>query len=187
MNFKHIFEKWKIKMDVHTILGIWNESSRHFHNLNHLNDLIEKINKDAHSMTEKQYEQLILTAVFHDIVYDVMSNLNEEKSAEFFLSVCENKDSGDVREIYDAIIATKTHKANSELSEKFNKYDMSIVESSFDDLVKWEEGISAEYLSVYDKNTYKNGRVKFLESLLNYYPLNSGNLLSLIELVKNEY
>jgi hypothetical protein len=56
----------------------------------------------------------------------------------------------------------------------------------FDQLLEWENGISFEY-SGYGKDAYKEGRLKFLESLLNKYPHNTDNLLKLVDWVKTNY
>ena len=82
------------------------------------------------------------------------------------------------------ILDTKTHQSTTNLSETFNHYHMSIVEKDFDQLLEWENGISEEF-SVYPKDEYKVGRLKFLESLLDKYPHNTENLLKLIDYVKS--
>jgi hypothetical protein len=43
---------------------MWNESHRSYHNLEHLNDLIEQIDSNKISFVEKEYEQLLLTCSF---------------------------------------------------------------------------------------------------------------------------
>jgi hypothetical protein len=50
--------------------------------------------------------------------------------------------------------------------------------------LEWENGIAEEYKG-YDKVVYKNGRLKFLESLMDNYPNNTENLLQLIDHVKS--
>jgi predicted metal-dependent HD superfamily phosphohydrolase len=62
---------------------------------------------------------------------------------------------------------------------------MNIVERDYDRLVEWENGISEEF-SIYPEETYKEGRLKFLESLLDKYTHNTENLLNLIEYVKSK-
>lgn len=187
MNLQSILYKWNIKIDYHTILDMWNESHRHYHNLNHLSDLLEKIKEDFSSgkFDEKTMEKLIIVALFHDIVYDPAKNDNEEKSADFFINVCVDKTNSDILEIKEAILDTKTHTSSSKLSEIFNEYDMSVVEGDFEDLLDWERGIHMEFRQFGDK--YKQGRLKFLESLLDKYPNNTENLLKLIEWVKKNY
>lgn len=187
MNLQSILDKWNIKIDYHTILDMWNESHRHYHNLNHLADLIEWIKEDfgIGEFDEKTMEKLIIVALFHDIVYNPGENDNEEKSADFLMSVATDKSNKDILEIKEAILDTKTHDSSSKLSELFNKYDMSVVEDDFDDLLDWERGIHMEFRQFGEK--YKQGRLKFLESLLDKYPNNSENLLKLIEWVKENY
>lgn len=185
MNLQKLLYNWRIKSDVNVLLSMWNESQRHYHNLNHLNDLIDKIDEKKGSLTEKEYEKLLITALFHDIIYNPCEVNNEEKSADFFMSVCEDKSNKDILEIKQAILDTKTHKPSSKVSQIFCDLDMSIVESDYDKLLEWEEGIEAEYVPCFGKEAYKEGRLKFLESLLNKYNHNAGNLLKLIESVKN--
>jgi predicted metal-dependent HD superfamily phosphohydrolase len=88
-------------------------------------------------------------------------------------------------DISKMILDTKTHVATTNLSESFNQYDMNIVERDFDQLLEWENGIFNEYKAYGD--LYKDGRLKFLESLLDKYPNNTENLLKLIDWVKEKY
>lgn len=184
MELQDLLNKWNIKCDIKTILSMWNESHRSYHTLNHLNDLINQINEEKSKYTEKEYEKLIIASLFHDCVYEPSENNNEEKSAEFFINCCVDKSNSDVQEIKQMILDTKTHKATTGLSESFNNYDMNIVERDFNQLLEWEEGIREEYKN---NDSYKEGRLKFLESLLDKYPNNTENLLKLIDWVKANY
>ena len=184
MNLQQLLKKWNIKCDINTILSMWNESHRSYHNLNHLNDLISQINENKSKYSEKEYEKLILTALFHDVVYDTASKTNEEDSANFLIECAVDKKNSDILDVKQMILDTKTHNSTTNLSESFNKYDMNIVERDFDQLLEWERGISEEY-SIYSKEEYKMGRLKFLESLLDKYTHNTENLLKLVECVKN--
>jgi predicted metal-dependent HD superfamily phosphohydrolase len=185
MDLQQLLNKWGIKCDVNTLLSMWNESHRHYHNLNHLNDLLDMINENQSKYSQNEYEKLILTALFHDCVYDPMRNDNEEKSAEFFVECLTDKSNSDLLEVKQMILDTKTHQPNTKLSESFINYDMSIVERNFEDLLEWEKGIREEYKSYGEE--YKEGRLKFLESLLDKYPNNTENLLKLVDWVKENY
>ena len=185
MNLQELLNKWNIKCDVNTVLAMWNESHRAYHTFNHLNDLISQINENKSKYSEKEYEKLLIASLFHDVVYDPMSRDNEEKSAEFFMECCVDKSNSDILEVKQMILDTKTHQANTKLSESFNHYDMSIVERDFDQLLEWENGIHEEYKAYGDK--YKEGRLQFLESLLDKYPHNTENLLKLVNWVKSNY
>lgn len=187
MNLRAILEKWNIKADVNLLLDMWNESHRHYHSLNHLNDLINQIREyySTSNCSEKEYEKLLITAMFHDIVYDPMKNDNEEQSANFFYNCCESKNA-DIEEIKNAILNTKSHFSSSPFSQKFNEFDMKIVERNFEQLLEWEKGIFEEYKE-HGIESYKSGRLKFLENLLDQYPNNSSNLSDLIQWVKTNY
>lgn len=181
---QELLDKWGIKIDYNILLSMWNESHRSYHTQNHLLDLIEQINDYKLKLDQKQYEKLMLCAIFHDIVYDPKRSDNEEKSAEFFINACTEKNS-DVLEIKQMILDTKTHESTTELSEIFNFFDMSVVQSDYQKLLEWEKGIKDEFEPVYGKNQYKFGRLHFLESLLDKYPQNTDNLLKLIDYVKS--
>ena len=182
---QELLDKWGIKVDYNILLSMWNESHRSYHTQNHLLELIEQINEHKSKLSQTQYEKLMLCALFHDIVYDPMCQDNEEKSSEFFINCCSEKNNSDLLEIKQMILDTKNHESSSELSELFNHFDMKVVESDYEKLLEWERGIHDEYKSYGD--LYKSGRLNFLESLLDKYPHNTDNLLKLIEYVKTNY
>lgn len=185
MNLQELLNKWNIKCDINTLLSMWNESHRHYHTLNHLNDLIDQINESKSKYSQKEYEKLLIAALFHDCIYDPMKQDNEEKSAQFFMECCQDKNNPDLLDINKMILDTKTHQATTKLSESFNYYDMNIVERDFVQLLEWENGIHEEYKAYGE--LYKEGRLKFLESLLDKYPNNTENLLKLVDWVKENY
>ena len=184
---QELLDKWGIKVDYNILLSMWNESHRSYHTQNHLLELIEQINEHKSRLSQRQYEKLRLCALFHDIVYDPTRQDNEEKSAEFFINCCSEKNNSDLLEVKQMILDTKTHEDKSDLSELFNHFDMKVVESDYEKLLEWEKGIKEEFEPVYGKEQYKFGRLHFLESLLDKYPHNTDNLLKLIEYVKNTY
>jgi len=189
MNLQELLNKWSIKCDVNTVLAMWNESHRSYHTLNHLNDLIDQINENKISFNEKEYEKLLITALFHDCVYDPMKQDNEEKSAQFFLECCQDKSNKDIQDINQMILDTKTHEPSNRLSSNFIQFDMNVITNgNYEQLLDWENGIYNEY-KAYGNDAYKEGRVKFLESLLDKHPYiyNSDNLSDLIEYVKTNY
>jgi predicted metal-dependent HD superfamily phosphohydrolase len=182
---QELLDKWNIKLDYNVLLAMWNESHRAYHTQSHLLDLIEQINENkSQYQSQKDYDKMILCALFHDCVYDPMRNDNEEKSAEFFMNCCQEKNQ-DILDIKQMILDTKTHEATTPLSEKFNELDMNIVERDFNQLLEWEKGIREEYKAYGDM--YKMGRIQFLESLLDKYPHNTENLLKLINYMKENY
>ena len=182
---QELLDKGGIKVDYSILLSMWNESHRSYHTQNHLLDLIEQINEHKSKLSQTQYEKLILCALFHDIVYDPIRGDNEQKSADFFINCCSEKDNIDLLEVKQMILDTKTHEAQTDLSQLFIHFDMKVVESDYEKLLEWEKGIKEEFEPVYGKDQYKFGRLNFLESLLDKYPQNTDNLLKLIDYVKS--
>lgn len=188
MDFQSILDKYRIHADAATLLKKWEEPHRFYHNTTHLHDLLQQVEKDFKNgaFDEREKEKLALTAFFHDIIYNPARQDNEEKSAAFFMDLCADKNDRDIQDIYRAILDTKTHESNSPLSERFNKYDMNIVERDLDQLLQWEYGIYNEY-KIFGNMVYKTGRLQFLEKLVRQYPHNKKNLEQLIAWVMMNY
>lgn len=179
-----ILNNWGIKCDINIIINMWNEPGRYYHNIDHLNDLIIQIKNNIKDYNKFQYEELILTAIFHDIIYDPTRNDNEERSADFFMSCVYNKENKYILNIKRNILDTKTHIASSPISEIFIKYDMDILNRDFDKLLEWEKNIRKEY-NIYSNDEYKEGRLEFIMNQLEKY--NNPNLMKLIDWVYDNY
>jgi predicted metal-dependent HD superfamily phosphohydrolase len=182
-----LLNDWKISIRYVDILNRWNEPHRFYHNREHLNDLFRQIKNafDKKEYDKLTYDKLILVALFHDIIYDPLSSNNEEASAEFFLN-CSKKHCLDIMDIHQAILDTKTHYSDNQLSKIFNEFDMKIVERDYTSLLKWEEGIYNEFKS-FGNNIYKCARIEFLKKMVLKYPNNSENLNQLIDFVEQRY
>lgn len=187
MDIENILKKYDINIDLNMIYDMWQESGRYYHNLDHLLDLINLINTDfeRNRFDSNVYEKLIIVALFHDIIYDPSSSNNEEDSAEFLKSVCSDLDK--INDIIQSIIDTKNHTNSSELSEIFNEYDMDIVNRDIDSLIKWEDDIFNEYHKFYTTEEYKQGRIKFINSIIDKYPGNMANLQDLLKYIEDKY
>lgn len=172
------------RMSLEDILLRWNEPHRCYHNQTHLDDLLTKI--ESLSVKEDDRDVLIVAALFHDIVYDPSSKENEELSDKLF-----HKNSDDKtykhKDVITIILETKDHKPTTILSKLFSDLDMSVMTESYENLLKWEEGIFGEYSPVFGKELYKIGRISFLDSSIKDYPENADNLLKLKQFVESNY
>jgi predicted metal-dependent HD superfamily phosphohydrolase len=178
---QEILNKYGIKVDFQTILTCWNESHRHYHNQDHLYDLLERIGQVS-TPGSLEYDKLVLGAIFHDIIYNPSSSTNEEDSANLLLKWSLDPKNSVIQEVKDLIISTKTHNSTTPLQEKFNKLDMSVVtDGNWDDLTKWEDGISKEYIPIVGEDLYKEGRKKFLLEMCDKYPTRSNLFEQMIE------
>lgn len=186
---QQILDKYGINAHVPQLIALWDDGTRHYHNTTHLEDLVRMIKEDRDEVEandDVEYDQLMLAALFHDIVYSPGRKDNEELSAAYFLKSCSSPDDPILQEVYQAILDTRSHMASTPLSAKFNRYDMNIVERDFDELLAWEKGIYEEFKGA-GKHAYKLGRLAFLKSLLEQYPHNRENLERLTEYVENGY
>ena len=183
-----LLDKYQVQADINDLLERWQEPHRFYHNISHLDDLLQQITTNFAEciINERQKEELMLTALFHDIIYDPTCQDNEEQSAQFFLDMCTDTNSQSIKDIHAAILDTKKHSDSTPLATIFNKYDMSIVEQDFPQLLIWEHGIYNEY-KMFGNIIYKTGRLKFLEAAVKKYPHNRKNLEGLIAWVLMNY
>ena len=123
-----------------SLQNMWNEPHRVYHNQDHLDEIITLIEnwKISHSnMTETEMDLYVLTAIFHDAIYDPKSKSNELDSAELFLKMCPLAKKTELNEagqpyksvsefVYDMIIDTKDHtkKPSSWYSGQFLIFDL---------------------------------------------------------------
>lgn len=188
MNLQKVLDEYGVVCDVRILLDKWNESHRYYHDISHLLNIIELINEDYGSgiISESEKNKLIISAIFHDIIYDVGSDMNEYNSAEFFMGLCREKFDIDVVEIKQIILDTKDNIGSTPLSVKFQEYDMKIFEENLENLLVWESNIRKEY-NIYSNEQYKKTRILFLESVMDKYPNNMDNILDLINFVSSNY
>jgi len=166
-----------------------NEKHRYYHNTNHINDLISMINtydalKYSHNLSSIERKLLITIALYHDAIYNVGSSINEDDSAEYFISHCTKNRIEEMQIVASVIRDTKNHTPSSKLSEIFCDFDLrGLKEGNFLSLLENEKNIFKEFQK-YDYSEYKKGRIVFLQSFLEKHAVNSANILALIDYVK---
>lgn len=164
--------------DLYKILGLWGQTYRKYHNLEHLYDLLEQIslNKD---LNKEEKDLLCAVALFHDVVYHPRKRDNVAMSVELFERCTKTSQHQDIKTISRIINDTDSHRATCKLSQIFCDYDTKILKQGFSALLQWEHKISSEFQFMdYDK--YAELRIQFLE---NYSELNP-SILTLIEYVR---
>ncbi len=134
---------------------------RYYHTLKHL----EHIYKEFQSF--KLTPLLEFGIFYHDIVYDVKRDDNEEQSALLAKKRLEELGVSSmlIEEVSQLIIETKTHKASSEVNAIFLDADLSILGSSQKRYKEYTQNVRKEYV-FYDDTTYLFGRKKVLERFL---------------------
>lgn len=159
--------------DVMFIDSLWNQivseysnSKRHYHNLEHLNIVYQILYKVKAEI--KNWDAIIFCLFYHDIIYKVSKNNNEEKSALVAKKVLDelNVSNKTSELVYKMIMATKGHSIS--LQEDINYFtdaDLAILGKSPEQYNIYINSIRKEY-KIYPDFMYNKGRIKVLKSFL---------------------
>jgi len=176
-----------LEVDKNIIKQKYSEPHRYYHTWEHIEELFKIYDNPKRNVKDQKYlDILFLAIVFHDIIYDPKSSTNEEDSAKFFKDNF-NGDSEIRDKVIQIILDTKTHKGSSTLSDIFQRWDLSILEISFNELIKFEEKIFKEYQFV-DWSVYRPERIRVLSELdriVDFFP-RGGNIMQLIEYIESK-
>ena len=155
----------------------YNEHHRYYHAIDHVHYLLDVLQKK----NLLQDDELFLTAVYHDAVYDPKSGSNEEDSAALFKYDAAKSvlSEASQRAVEQMILDTKHHKPSSEKSKLFIEADLNIFNESDAMLFEYEKQIFKEFQFV-DYKIYKERRIAVLEHFNK-----NGKLDNLISFVKN--
>jgi pantetheine-phosphate adenylyltransferase len=167
--------------DLDALINHWQEPHRYYHTEQHLDFLLTGIEKLAAQgeISANDQASLVMTAFFHDVIYDPTRQDNEEKSADFFLQNTDNQ--LDTEQIRQMILDTKKHEPQSRLSQIFSDLDMWIVtHADFLELLDYEYKIFKEF-QFFDYSVYKPVRINLLQQFAQQYPQNAVNLQHLVD------
>lgn len=143
----------------------YSEKHRAYHNLSHINYLLESL-KNYELM---DFETVYLAAWFHDVIYEPKRNDNEIQSANLALNQLAkfNLPVDKIRKIERIILATQKHcSENLDNDGKlFLDLDLSILGADENTYRNYSQAIRQEYSHVPDI-LYSHGRRKVLESFL---------------------
>lgn len=143
------------------------EPGRAYHTLEHIDDLI--IISRQFKLKISDYTSVLLAIIFHDIIYDPKSNINEEDSAELFSKLLmEYLDWSLLTKTVNYIIATKDHHPGKILDYDlllFLDLDMSILGRERGEYSSYAAKIRKEYSHV-DESAFNIGRSGFLRKTL---------------------
>lgn len=182
--------KFGFIITVDDIKRCYSEPHRYWHTLKHLYDLLLGINElyEDKKLDDREYTILLISAIFHDIVYNPKRNDNEEKSVEYMMSFLDEEKSKiskwrrdeDTKKISEVILNTKNHDSKDGLCKKFNKIDNWILDAQFIDMIDWENAIYQEYKWAGWKR-YKKKRIEFLLRSIKNHTHNVINIKNLID------
>jgi predicted metal-dependent HD superfamily phosphohydrolase len=141
----------------------YSADNRYYHNLHHLEYLLEKLTAVKQEIND--WDTVLFSLYYHDIIYNATSNDNEEKSAE-----CAAKDLQLLGLISDKcvmqILATKGHTVSTDNDTNlFTDADLSILGESWELYQEYFQKIRKEY-AIYPDAVYSPGRTKVLNHFL---------------------
>ncbi|SFD88568.1 Predicted metal-dependent phosphohydrolase, HD superfamily [Chitinophaga sp. CF118] len=159
-NKQHINECWK------EIEAAYSSSSRHYHNLSHLENLVTQLSACRHDISD--WNTILFSVFYHDIVYSVLNKDNEEKSAVLAEKrlITLSVPSVQIEKCKAQIIATKAHQSSNDPDTNlFTDADLSILGHSWSLYEHYYMQIRQEY-SIYPDLVYNPGRKKVLHHFL---------------------
>ncbi|MFZ4798650.1 MAG: hypothetical protein ACOYMA_14220 [Bacteroidia bacterium] len=172
---KEIFVKLLLNYtnNIGVINELWTEielnyssKNRHYHSLSHLENLFTQLSEIKDEI--QNWEAILFTLFYHDIVYNSQGLDNEEKSAELAeLRMRQIAVDDDTMALCKAqILATKSHlKSTHSDTNYFTDADLSVLGQSWDIYSLYANNVRKEY-SIYADLIYNPGRQKVLNHFL---------------------
>ena len=169
--FGHIFKSELLNFTINDSLinKLWaeivfnyNESRRYYHTLAHLDNLIEQLLPVREQIED--WQTIILSIAYHDIIYNTLKHDNEEKSAAFAADRLTQLalPSTQIEKCRQQILSTKEHQVSDDTDTNyFTDADLSILGFDNNSYLKYAEQIRKEY-QYYPDFLYQPGRRKVL-------------------------
>jgi predicted metal-dependent HD superfamily phosphohydrolase len=144
----------------------YSKSARHYHTLRHLESLLNELQEIKHLIND--WNTILFTLFYHDIIYNTLKSNNEEKSAALAekrlraLSVPQQA----IDLCTHQVLATKQHQLNPDSDTNyFTDADLSILGRHWETYEKYAANVRKEY-AIYPDLIYNPGRTKVLRSFL---------------------
>jgi predicted metal-dependent HD superfamily phosphohydrolase len=147
------------------LLARWSESHRKHHTVAHLHEMLDAIGRLADAGIEFDREAVELAAWFHDAIYEVGRDDNEERSAELARELLASAPICD--EVARLVLVTKTHKvADDDVNGAvLSDADLSVLGSQALRYRAYANAVREEYADVPD-DVFKPARAQVLSALL---------------------
>jgi predicted metal-dependent HD superfamily phosphohydrolase len=147
------------------LLARWSESHRKHHTVTHLHEMLDAIGELADAGIQFDREAVELAAWFHDAIYEIGREDNEERSAELARELLATSPMRD--EVARLVLLTKTHDvADDDINGAvLCDADLSGLGSAPLRYRTYAEAVRGEYSAVPD-DVFKPARAQLLSSLL---------------------
>lgn len=147
------------------LLARWSESHRKHHTVTHLHEMLDAIELLAQTGIEFDREAVELAAWFHDAIYEIGRDDNEDRSAELARELLASSPARD--EVARLVLVTKTHKVATDdvNGAVLSDADLSVLGSDAFRYRRYAAAVREEYATVPD-DVFKPARTQVLTSLL---------------------
>lgn len=144
----------------------YSEPHRHYHTLAHLDFLLSQLNEVKEQISD--WDTILFSVFYHDIVYSTTAHDNEEKSAELAVERLQiGFPTEKIAKCREQILATKGHTITHDKdTDLFTDADLSILGTHADVYKRYSAQIRQEYIQ-YPDAAYNEGRKKVLQHFLN--------------------
>lgn len=144
----------------------YSSKKRHYHTLQHLDNLLAQLTDVKEKI--QNWNTILFTLYYHDIVYNSLKSDNEEKSAELaekrMKQIAVTIDT--IELCKKQILATKSHiKSNDSDTNYFTDADLSVLGQNWETYSLYYKNVREEY-SIYPDFVYNPGRKKVLNHFL---------------------
>jgi predicted metal-dependent HD superfamily phosphohydrolase len=140
----------------------YTSKARFYHNLDHLDQLLIEL-KACHEL-HSYWSEVVLAIVYHDIIYSIRRQDNEDRSADLAVSRLLELGwlPGKIELVRQLILATKGHIVSSlDLINYFTDADLAILGKSAEMYQLYSAAIRKEY-KIFPDFLYRKGRKKVL-------------------------
>ena len=147
------------------LLARWAESHRRHHNVAHLNEMLDAIGVLADDGLEFDREAVELAAWFHDAIYVIGADDNEDRSAELARQLLASSAVRD--EVARLVLDTKSHKVieGDVNGAVLSDADLSVLGSHPGRYRAYADAVREEYAEISD-DVFKPARAQVLTSLM---------------------
>jgi len=144
----------------------YTNKKRHYHSLQHLENMLQQLREVKHKI--QNWDAVLFSLFYHDIVYNVLRSDNEAKSA----AMAERRmkeisgPAGIIEACSKMILATAAHNQDTdEDTNYFTDADLSVLGQDWKTYSLYYTNVRKEY-SVYPNLVYNPGRKKVLAHFL---------------------
>ena len=159
--------------DSNLVTDCWSEiqkkysgKQRHYHTLDHLTSLLEQLTGIKSEL--KNWDTILFTLFYHDIIYNPLKSDNEARSAELAAKRMRRiaVPDGLIETCEEQILATKSHLQSTDSDTNyFTDADLSVLGQPWDTYERYYKNVRREY-AVYPDIVYNPGRRKVLNHFL---------------------